>query len=177
MAIPSYVPVDPRLHPRDYRPSPGRGNGWRRGARPGEIVPNAMPQGGLFGNHGPDIGYAYKLVHRVSDRIKVVGNEQREDAEAGAIAVAMRRAARNGRAPILADLEVALTIWGFFDDQPASGLRVMRAELFEGAHAEAHGYDLRREIAAAVSDHALAMTPAAVTAAHAQDWASLFVDR
>lgn len=176
MAIPSYVPVDPRLHPRDYESSPRRGNGWRLG-RPGEIVPDEMPQGGLYGNHGPDIGYAYKLVHRLADRIQLVGSEDHEDAEAGLIAVAMRRAALSGRAPILADLEVAATIWGFFDAQPASGLRVLRAEMFEGARMAIHGYDLRREISNVVSEHALRMTPAAVEAAHTQDWAGLFIDR
>lgn len=177
MAIPSYVPTDPRDHPRGYESTPRRGNGWYAGQRPGAIVPGEMPQGGLYGNHGPDIGYAYKLVHRVADRIKLVGNEDREDAEAGGLAVAMRRAAINGRAPILADLDVAFTIWGFYDDQPASGLRVLRAEMFEGARVEWHGYELQREIANVVSEHALQMTPAAVTAAHAQDWAALFIDR
>lgn len=176
MAISSYVPVDPRHHPRDYESSPRRGNGWRLD-RPGEIVPDEMPQGGLYGNHGPDIGYAYSLVHLVSDKVKVNAGEHREDAEAGGIAVAMRRAARLGRAPILADLDVAFTIWGFYDDQPPSGLRVLRAEMFEGARGELHGYDLRREIANVVSEHALSMTPAAVRAAYAQDWAGLFIDR
>jgi hypothetical protein len=176
MAIPSYVPVDPRHHPRDYDSSPRRGNGWWLD-RPGEIVPADMPRGGLYGNHGPDIGYAYKLVHRVSNRLKVTTGEHREDAEAGGISVAMRRAALSGRAPILADLDVAFTIWGFYDDQPPSGLRVLRAEMFEGARDELHGYDLRREIANVVSEHALRMTPAAVSAAYAQDWAGLFIDR
>ena len=176
MAAPSYVPVDPRLHPRDYESAPRRGNGWRLG-RPGEIVPGDMPQGGLYGNTGPDIGYAYKLIHRVADKLKLVNAESHEDVEAGGIAVAMRRAALSGRAPIVADLDVAFTIWGFYDDQPASGLRVLRAEMFEGAAMTSHGYELRREIANVVSEHALRMTPAAVTAAYTQDWAGLFIDR
>ena len=91
-----------------------------------------MPQRWL-GNQGPDIGYAYKLVHLVSDKIKVQADESLHDVEKGAIAVAMRRAGLFGRAPILADLDVALTIWGYYDDQPANGLRVMRGEMFEGA--------------------------------------------
>lgn len=177
MAIPSYVPVDPREKPRDYESSPRRGNDWWLDKRPGEIVPGGMPQGGLYGNHGPDIGYAYKLVHRLSDKLHLMTGESHEDAEAGGIAVAMRRAALNGRAPILADLDVAFTIWGFYDDQPASGLRVLRAEMFEGAREAIRGYDLRREISNVVSEHALRMTPAAVTAAHAEDWAGLFIDR
>lgn len=177
MAIPSYLPVDPRLHPRDYESSPRRGHGWYAHQRPGEIIPTDMPAGGLYGNHGPDIGYAYLLVRRLSDRVKLMTGEQLADAESGAIAVAMRRAAMNGRAPILADLDVAFTIWGFYDPQPPSGLRVLRAEMFEGCHVPIHGYDLRREISNVVSDHALRMTPAAVTAAHADDWAGLFIDR
>lgn len=177
MAIPSYVPVDPRLKPRDYESSPRRGNSWYAKGRPGEIIPDEMPTGGLYGNHGPDIGYAFSLLDRVGDRLVLVAGENRADAEAGCVAVAMRRAAMNGRAPILADLDVAFTVWGFYDDQPASGLRVLRAEMFQGARARIHGYDLRREIANVVSAQALRMTPAAVTAAHAQDWASLFIDR
>ena len=105
MAISSYVPADPRTHPRRYESSPRRGNGWHL-HRPGEVVPDAMPEGGLYGNHGPDIGYAYKIVHRLRDKVKVSSGENHEDAEAGAIAVAMRRAALLGRAPILADLDV-----------------------------------------------------------------------
>ncbi len=136
-----------------------------------------MPQGGLYGNHGPDIGYAYKLARLVREKLKTVSGESLEDAEAGVISVAMRRAALFGRAPVVADLDVAATIWGFYDDQPASGLRVLRAEMFEGARNPIHGYDLRREIANVVSEHALMMTPAAATTAHAQDWAGLFIDR
>lgn len=136
-----------------------------------------MPQGGLYGNHGPDIGYAYRLVHMVSDKLHLAAGESRHDVEGGGIAVAMRRAALCGRAPILADLDVAFTIWGYYDDQPASGLRVLRAEMFEGSGNPIHGYDLRREISNVVSEHALLMTPPAVTAAHSQDWAGLFIDR
>ncbi len=176
MVAPSYVPVDPREHPRDYEAPARRGNPWRA-TRPGELIGKAMPQGGLYGNHGPDIGYAYKLVHEVSDKIIVGSGESRHDAEAGGIAVAMRRAAMHGRAPIVADLDVAFTIWGFYDAQPASGLRVLRGELFEGAAMPKHGYEQRREIANTVADHALEMTPEALHAAHAQDWASLFTDR
>ncbi len=176
MAAPSYVPADPRHHPRDYESSPRRPRSWWLD-RPGEIVPDEMPQGGLYGNHGPDIGYAYRLVRLVSDKLHVGTGERRDDAESGGVAVAMRRAALNGRAPILADLDVAFTIWGFYDPQPPSGLRVLRAEMFEGARAAIHGYEMRREIANAVSEHALRMTPAAVTAAYNQDWAGLFIDR
>lgn len=174
MAAPSYVPVDPEEHPRYYASPALRDLPWRAD-RPAELVGQPMPSGGLYGNHGPDIGYAYKLVHLVSDKIKVQADESKHDVEKGAVAVAMRRAALFGRAPILADLDVALTIWGYYDEQPASGLRVMRGEMFEGA-GHHHGYPLLREISNAVSEHALRMTPAQVASAHDSDWAGLFTD-
>ncbi len=136
-----------------------------------------MPAGGLYGNQGPDIGYAYKLVHLVTDKVELAGTESLHDAEAGALAVAMRRAALFGRAPVLADLDVAFTLWGFYDSQPPSGLRVLRAEMFEGAASPLQGYALRREIANVVSENALRMTPKAVEAAYRSDWAGLFIDR
>lgn len=171
MTAPSYVPVDPTENARDYESAPRRELPWRA-ERPGETVGRPMPSGGLYGNQGPDIGYAYKLVHHVADRLKVQADEAKHDVEIGGVAVAMRRAALYGRAPVVADLDVAFTIWGFYDDQPANGLRVLRGELFEGA-GHHHGYPLLREIANTVSEHALRMSPAEVTKAHAADWASL----
>lgn len=174
MAAPTYVPVDPADQPRDYESAPRRDKSWEAD-RPGETIGAPMPEGGLYGNQGPDIGYALKLVGLRKDRVKVQADESLHDAEAGAVAVAMRRAGLFGRAPILADIDVAYTVWGFYDEQPANGLRVLRAEMFEGA-GHHHGYPLQREIASYVDEGALHMTLSEVTAAHQADWASLFND-
>lgn len=171
MAAPSFVPVDPTHDPRWYDSAPRRPESWTAD-RPGEIVGMDQPRGGLFGNQGPDIGYALKLVHLVTDKIHLTPGESMHDTEAGIVAVAMRRASLFGRAPILADLDVACTVWGFYDEQPAADLLSQRKLRFEAA-GHHFGYDLTREIAASVPDSTLRRTPAQITEAHRSDWASL----
>jgi hypothetical protein len=87
---------------------------------------------------------------------------------AGATAVAMRRAARFGRAPSIHDLTFAFTLWGFLGDAPAD-LIAERRPLFRSA---SHHYELQREIADRVRDEALRLTPDQVREA-LPDWRRL----
>jgi hypothetical protein len=137
-------------------------------SRPSELRSTRPPKGRLFGSPGPDQGYALKLARRFEDRVNLVPGESAEDAIAGCTAVAMRRAAGWGRAPVVHDLEFAFTLWGFFDGAPAD-LIGARAPLFRSA---SHHYTAQRDIASAVRDDALVLSPGTV-AARLDDWRDL----
>jgi hypothetical protein len=118
MAVDPYVPVAPEDAPRQSVPIPPA-HGWRA-TRPGDIDPavGVGCQGLLFGTPGPDSGYALALAQRFRERITVVSPETIGDAEAVAAGLAMRRAALFGRAPVICDLEVAFTLFGWLGDPP-----------------------------------------------------------
>jgi len=137
-------------------------------SRPSELRSTRPPRGRLFGTPGPDQGYALKLARQFEDRLVTEPGESIEDAIAGCTAVAMRRSAGWGRAPVVHDLTFAFTIWGFLEGAPA-GLRSARAPLFRSA---SHHYTAQRDIAAAVTDEALVLSPQAV-ADRLDEWADL----
>ena len=68
------------------------------------------------------------------------GSPLDEDAVlAGCLEVALKRASMFGRAPVSADMGLALAVWGFLDDSPDAELVSLRRELFaEAAHSPAH---------------------------------------
>ena len=171
MAAPSYVPTDPTQAPRDYESPPRRPDSWWA-SRPGEVIGRPQPRGTLLGNQGPDMGYALKLVHRFAGKLHVSDGESVHDAEAGAVAVAMKRASLFGRAPMIHDLTIGFTVWGFLDEAPSADLVATRKALFEGA-GYLHGYPQQRAIADAVPEATLRKTPAEVTSEHAAAWRSL----
>jgi hypothetical protein len=84
------------------------------------------------------------------------------------VAVGLKRAARFGRAPVIHDMELAYTVWGFLGGAPAD-LVAYRRTLFLGAH---HDYWARRAIADRVREETLTLTPADV-ASRLTDWKSL----
>ena len=72
----------------------------------------------MLGSAGPDQGYALRLARLMSDQLRLLPGEHLEDVIAGGIEIAMKRAARFGRAPVRADAELAFTLWGFLGDPP-----------------------------------------------------------
>jgi len=166
MTQPKYAPI---LEADEVRPAsrlaPPRA--WTP-HRPGEIRPGARPSGRGLGDPGPDQGYALGLAERFSDRLVLGAGERRDDVLAGAVALAMRRAASFGRAPVSADLEVALGLFGFFGEAPAELLERRRA-LFAGA---SHDYWDQRELAQSVPEETLRLSPAAVRA-EPENWRAL----
>ena len=123
-----------------------------------------------MGAPGPDQGYLLTLVPLLRDELHLTGHEQLADVEAGGVAVALKRASLYGRAPVMADLRVAYTVWGFLDEQAPAALVAERAKRFEGVHLTAHHYPELRAVADAVPADALRQTPAQVAAAYAADW-------
>ena len=169
MAAPEYVPVDKTRPIRAYESPPRRPDPWLAD-RPGELH-GGQPHGERVGNQGPDQGYVLTLARRFAGKLTLTPGEHERDALAGAVAVALKRASRFGRAPIIHDLTVALTIWGFLGDAPEE-LVALRKPLFEEVW-HPHHYEDQRRIADLVPDTVLRMTPQQVTEAHRSDWRAL----
>jgi hypothetical protein len=128
VAAPEHVPVDRTRLLRTYESPPRRAGSWIP-SRPGEL-PHGQPEGQQLGNQGPDQGYVLSLVRRFHGKLTLTAGEHERDALAGAAAVALKRASSFGRAPVVHDLTVALTVWGFLGDAPAD-LVQLRKKLFE----------------------------------------------
>jgi hypothetical protein len=138
--------------------------------RPAEVKPTGVqPTGPMFGSIGPDQGYALRLAQGMADRLRLAPREDPEDVIAGCVAVATKRAALLGRAPVLADLEVAFGVWGYLDHAPDE-LVAWRRPMFAQVR---HHYRERRAIADHVPSSTLGLTPAEVRARVASDWRSL----
>jgi len=153
---PSFVPT---VEADQVRPAyrlrvPGA---WTQ-SRPAELRGAEQPAGPRLGNPGPDQGFALKLARRFEERLELGPGESAEDAIAGCTAVAMRRCARFGRAPIVHDLDFGFTLWGFLGGAPPD-LVDGRGPLFRSA---AHHYQAQRAIADSVVDSALRLTPEVV---------------
>ena len=166
MTAPDYVPLagPDRIRPIDRLPVP---RGWRS-TRPGEALDPVPPTGTRFGSTGPDLGYGLKLARRFEPTLKVMEGEHAADAIAGCFAVGAKRAASFGRAPVIYDMELAYTLWGFIGAPPAD-LVAFRAPLFMGA---AHEYWEQRQIVDRVKASTLRLTPAEVRA-KLSDWKTL----
>lgn len=124
-------------------------------SRPSELGGTRAPSGSFLGTPGPDQGFALKLGRRFEDRLELSVGEHVEDAVSGCTAVAMRRSALFGRAPVIHDLTLAFTLWGFLAGAPAD-LVAVREPLFRAA---SHHYQVQRTIADCVPAATLRMTP------------------
>jgi hypothetical protein len=171
MGAPEHVPVDRNQPVRGYRSPPRRPASWRPD-RPGEVVAAGQPRGDRLGNQGPDQGYLLSLARRFAGTLTLAPGEHEKDALAGAVAVGLKRASLFGRAPVVHDLTVAFTIWGFLGEAPAELVEARKA-LFAGVGHAAHHYVELRNLVDAVPDSTLRLTPAQVEEAHRRDWRSL----
>jgi hypothetical protein len=169
VAAPEYVPVDRTRPIRAYESPPRRPESWLA-TRPGELR-LGQPHGAQLGNQGPDQGYVLSLARRFEGKLTLTAGEHERDALAGASAVALKRASLFGRAPVVHDLTVAVTIWGFLGEAPPE-LVTFRKPLFEEV-AHPHHYAEQRHLADLVPDDVLRMTPAQVAEAHRNDWRAL----
>ncbi len=175
MAAPDFVPLKPNDRVRNYSSPPGRDDAWHPD-RPAELVTNGgQPDSdaGRMGAPGPDQGYLLSLVPLLRSELHLRGTEQLADAEAGGVAVALKRASLFGRAPVVHDLRVAYTVWGFLDAAAPAELVAERTTRFEGVHLTAHHYPELRAVADAVPEATLRLSPAEAAQQHAADWRSL----
>lgn len=139
--------------------------------RPGDLT-GFQPTGGGLGYQGPDQGFALKIANGFADRLRLQPGEHAADAIRGCLGVALRRASMFSRAPVVHDLTVAFTVWGFLADNPPAELVQLRGGLFAGL-GHGHHYTEAREIADSVPEATLRMTPAQVAAAFPARWREL----
>ena len=165
MAAPEYVPRPAHEPVRVYESPPWRGDRWVAD-RPAEL-PGPQPHGPRLGYPGPDQGYALKLAERFAGNLVLTPGEDEHDVLAGCVEVANKRASLFGRAPVIHDLTVALTIWGFLEEADPE-LVALRKRYFRGI-SHPHHYMERRRVADVVPVEALRMTPQQLARAVAED--------
>lgn len=166
MAQPDYVPTQAADRVRRDEKMPAPSQWWAD--RPADHASPGQPEGRRMGTPAPDGGYGLKLARRLAPRLRLTEGISEEDAVAGIFAVGLRRAGLFGRAPVLADFQLAATIWGFLDQAPPD-LVARRRPLFSGC---GHDYWAQRDIADSVPEATLRMAPAEVEHVY-PDWARL----
>jgi hypothetical protein len=171
VAAPDYVPIDPTQQVRSYTSPPRRPDPWTAG-RPGELD-GRRPSGPSLGTAGPDQGYAFRLVHLFDDKL-FLGGVDEDDVVAGCVALAMKRSALFGRAPVVHDLTAAFTIYGFLDGNPPAELAEARTRLFAEV-ANDHHYSERRHLVDRVDEEWLTRSHDAIAGQYAKDWTVFFV--
>lgn len=140
--------------------------------RPG-VVEGLQPSGPLLGAQGPDQGYALTIARRLVPKLHLHERERLDDAVRGCVLIALRRASLFSRAPVVHDVTLAFTIWGFLDDEPPADLLTRRAALFEGVGNVLHHYAEGRVIADLVPESTLRLTPLAAAVAYPTRWREL----
>jgi hypothetical protein len=169
VAAPEYVPQPAIQHVRSYSSPPRRAGSWRA-ERPGDLG-GTQPRGERLGSQGPDQGYVYLLARRFEGRLQLQAGEHAADAIAGCVGVALKRASIFGRAPVMPDLTVAFTVWGFLREAP-SELVDQRRPLFAEI-ANPHHYPEQRRVVDMVPESTLRLTPQEAAEAHQRDWRGL----
>ena len=171
MAAPKFAPVPPVDNSRVYG-SPDIVPGSWKPNRPGDLV-GFQPEGTRLGYQGPDQGFALKIADGFRDRLQLQPGEHAADAIQGCLGIALRRASIFSRAPVVHDLTIAFTVWGFLDATPPAELKALRAQLFEGVSNTLHHYDEARALVDMVPEPTLRMSPAQVAAAYPGRWKEL----
>ena len=171
MAAPKFAPVSPVDDARAYASPEVVPPSWKPD-RPADLV-GFQPEGPRLGYQGPDQGFALKIANGFGDRLQLQPGEHSADAVQGCLGIALRRASIFSRAPVIHDLTIAFTIWGFLDNTPPVELLAARARLFEGVSNTLHHYDEARELVDMVPEATLRMTPAQVKAAYPVRWKEL----
>lgn len=139
--------------------------------RPAELT-GFQPVGEQLGFQGPDQGFAIKIANGFKDRLQLQPGEHASDTIKGCLGVALKRASLFSRAPVVHDLTIAFTIWGFLDPNPPAELVAARGSLFKGVGHGPH-YTEARAIADMVPQATLRQTPQQVAAAYPASWRTL----
>ena len=171
MAVPQFAPVPPVESSRTYASPDSVPANWSPD-RPAEIE-GRQPSGSQLGYQGPDQGYVLTLAALLRPTLHVPAGESADDAVRGCINIALRRASRFGRAPVVHDLTIAFTMWGWLDPKPSVELLARRRELFEGVANTAQHYSEGRHIADLVPDSTLGLTPQQVAETYPDSWRQL----
>jgi len=169
VAAPEHVPTKPAQSVRAYASPPRRPDSWRA-RRPADFAEDhRQPTGDLLGSQGPDQGYALKLGRLLEPELHLADGEHARDAVAGIVAVGLKRASLLGRAPVMHDLRIAATLFGFLDPAPDPELVRLRRERFEEV-GHFHHYMELRGIVDMVAADVLRQAPAQVTQRYQAGW-------
>jgi hypothetical protein len=171
MAAPRFAPVAPTEQVRYYSSPRHVPDGWEPD-RPGELE-GPQPRGERLGTPGPDQGFALKIAGRLAPKVRLQAGEDLDDAIRGCLAIALKRASLFSRAPVVHDLTIAFTIWGFYDEHPPADLVEVRRRLFEGVGNPVHHYAEGRAIADLVPESTLRSTPEQVAGRYPAEWRAL----
>jgi hypothetical protein len=171
MAAPEFVPRPKAEKARVYESPPWKFDPWVA-ERPSDLA-QGQPIGPRLGYPGPDQGFVLKLARAFEGKLTLTDQEHEADVLAGACAIALRRASMFGRAPVVHDLTVALSAFGFLGDaEPDADLVAYRQPRFEGS-AHGHHYLEQRELVDSVPESVLRMTPAEVQKQATAGWRQL----
>jgi hypothetical protein len=169
MAAPEFVPLEPNQKVRVYGSPPRRPETWRAD-RPGDFAGDRrQPSGARLGSPGPDQGYALKLAALLAPELHLGDGEHLRDVTAGLVAVGLKRASVLGRAPVIGDLRVAATLFGYLDEAADRELVQLREQLFEEV-GHFHHYAEQRSIVDMVPAEVLRQTPEQVLSRYGVDW-------
>jgi hypothetical protein len=171
MAAPRFAPTPSAETVRTYESPEHVPESWTP-TRPTDIE-GRQPVGVHLGYQGPDQGYVMTLASIMRSQVRVQPGEDVEDALKGCSLIALRRASLYGRAPVIHDLTIALTIWGYLDENPPSEQVQTRQPLFEGVRNTLHHYGDGRTIADMVPEATLRMMPNEVLRQMPHAWKEL----
>jgi hypothetical protein len=171
MAAPAFVPQSPVNRATAYE-SPDYVPGSWAPDRRAELV-GRQPAGSELGYQGPDQGFALSIAERFRGRLRLSAGVHADDAIRGCLGIALRRASLYGRAPVVHDLTIAFTVWGFLDPTPPAALVAARRLRFEGVGNPIHGYAHARAIADAIPESTLRSTVDQVAAVYPATWREL----
>lgn len=171
MAAPKFSPVAPTDAATYYESPEHVPDSWMPD-RPGEVE-GFQPSADLLGNQGPDQGFALRIAEQLRPKLELQPGEDADDVVEGCLGVALRRASLFSRAPVVHDLDIAFTIFGYFDPQPPADLVALRGRMFEGLRHTGHHYVEARLVAELPPEETLRGTPDAVHADYPEGWRSL----
>lgn len=126
MAQQPNIELTPGDRPRpELAPAPARR--WSTSGKPGVITaPTDVPRGPSFGTPGPDTGWALRVIREAGLA------DLSDDVRSVLVALMAARAASFGRAPVPADLRVAMALCGLDDETAPDWVRA-RANRWFGA--------------------------------------------
>lgn len=127
-----------------------------------------MPRTSRVGTIGPDSGFAFRLARSVFDQLHL-GSVDRDDAASGAVGVGMKRAALFARGPVIHDVTVGFTVFGFFDESPDPELVAWREKAFAQISSPHHYFE-RQAVIDRVPDEVLLAPHSTIIATYQSDW-------
>jgi len=173
MPAPRHIPDQVSTRPKYYSSPPSAPRHFSSD-RPGELD-GEQPRGERFGSQGPDQGFALKLANMFKGQLFLAPGEHEADALAGASQVALQRASLFGRAPVVHDLRIGLTLWGFLTEDPPADLLAERRWRFSGI-AHSHDPAAPHHVTEGVPDELLRRTPQQIEDSWVADWRAAVLD-